>query len=153
MDRSILEGDPHSVMEGMTIAGYAIGAAEGYIYCRAEYPLAIARLKTAIAQAHEYGLLGENILGSGFSFDLKVKEGAGAFVCGEETALMASIEGRRGEPRPAAALPGRLGPVGQAHQRQQRQELRHGAPDHPEGRAVVQGHRHRRNRPARPSSP
>ena len=105
MDRSILEGDPHSVMEGMTIAGYAIGAAEGYIYCRAEYPLAIARLKTAIAQAHEYGLLGEDILGSGFSFDLKVKEGAGAFVCGEETALMASIEGKRGEPRPRPPFP------------------------------------------------
>jgi NADH:ubiquinone oxidoreductase subunit F (NADH-binding) len=105
MDRSILEGDPHSVMEGMTIAGYAIGAREGYVYCRAEYPLAIKRLKTAIAQAHEYGLLGENILGSGFSFDLKVKEGAGAFVCGEETALMASIEGKRGEPRPRPPFP------------------------------------------------
>jgi len=105
MDRSILEGDPHSVMEGMTIAAYAIGASEGYIYCRAEYPLAIARLKTAIAQAHEYGLLGENILGSGFSFELKVKEGAGAFVCGEETALMASIEGKRGEPRPRPPFP------------------------------------------------
>jgi NADH-quinone oxidoreductase subunit F len=105
MDRSILEGDPHSVMEGMTIAAYAIGAREGYVYCRAEYPLAIQRLKTAIAQAHEYGLLGENILGSGFSFDLKVKEGAGAFVCGEETALMASIEGKRGEPRPRPPFP------------------------------------------------
>ncbi len=105
MDRSILEGDPHSVMEGMTIAAYAIGAAEGYIYCRAEYPLAIARLKTAIAQAHAYGLLGEDILGSGFNFDLKVKEGAGAFVCGEETALMASIEGKRGEPRPRPPFP------------------------------------------------
>jgi NADH-quinone oxidoreductase subunit F len=105
MDRSILEGDPHSVMEGMTIAAYAIGAREGYIYCRAEYPLAIARLKTAIAQAKEYGLLGENILGSDFSFDLHVKEGAGAFVCGEETALMASIEGQRGEPRPRPPFP------------------------------------------------
>lgn len=105
MDRSILEGDPHSVMEGMTIAAYAIGAREGYIYCRAEYPLAIQRLKTAITQAHEYGLLGENILESGFSFDLKVKEGAGAFVCGEETALMASIEGKRGEPRPRPPFP------------------------------------------------
>ncbi len=105
MDRSILEGDPHAVMEGMSIAGYAIGAREGYIYCRAEYPLAIQRLKTAIAQAHEYGLLGENILESGFSFDLKVKEGAGAFVCGEETALMASIEGKRGEPRPRPPFP------------------------------------------------
>ena len=105
MDRSILEGDPHSLMEGMIIAGYAIGASQGYIYCRAEYPLAIQRLKTAIRQAHEYGLLGENILDSGFSFDLRVKEGAGAFVCGEETALMASIEGKRGEPRPRPPFP------------------------------------------------
>ncbi|MCX7708032.1 MAG: 4Fe-4S binding protein [Anaerolineae bacterium] len=105
MDRSILEGDPHSVIEGMIIAGYAVGAAEGYIYCRAEYPLAIARLKTAIAQAREYGLLGDNILGSGFSFDLRLKEGAGAFVCGEEMALIASIEGRRGEPRPKPPFP------------------------------------------------
>ena len=105
MDRSILEGDPHSVMEGMAIAGYAMGAHEGYIYCRAEYPLAIARLKTAIAQAEAYGVLGENILGSGFSFHLHVKEGAGAFVCGEETALIASIEGQRGEPRPRPPFP------------------------------------------------
>ncbi len=105
MDRSILEGDPHSVIEGMAIAGYAIGAPEGYIYCRAEYPLAIARLKTAIAQAHEYGLLGEHILGSDFSFDLHLKEGAGAFVCGEEMALIASVEGRRGEPRPKPPFP------------------------------------------------
>ncbi|MBM3135388.1 MAG: hydrogenase, partial [Chloroflexi bacterium] len=105
MDRSILEGDPHAVMEGMAIAAYAIGSSDGYIYCRAEYPLAIARLKTAIAQAHEYGVLGENILGSNFSFDLHLKEGAGAFVCGEETALMASIEGRRGEPRPRPPFP------------------------------------------------
>ncbi len=105
MDRSILEGDPHSVIEGMAIAAYAIGATEGYIYCRAEYPLAIARLKTAIAQAHEHGLLGESILGSTFSFDLHLKEGAGAFVCGEEMALIASIEGRRGEPRPKPPFP------------------------------------------------
>lgn len=105
MDRSVLEGDPHSVIEGMTIAAYAIGAQEGYIYCRAEYPLAIARLKKAIAQAHEHGLLGGNILGSGFSFELHIKEGAGAFVCGEETALIASIEGRRGEPRPRPPFP------------------------------------------------
>jgi NADH:ubiquinone oxidoreductase subunit F (NADH-binding) len=105
MDRSILEGDPHSLIEGMTIAAYAIGAAEGYIYCRAEYPLAIAHLKNAIAQATEYGLLGENILGTDFSFILHIKEGAGAFVCGEETALMASIEGRRGEPRPRPPFP------------------------------------------------
>jgi len=105
MDRSILEGDPHAVMEGMAIAAYAIGSSDGYIYCRAEYPLAIARLKTAIAQAHEYGLLGENILGSNFSFELHLKEGAGAFVCGEETALIASIEGRRGEPRQRPPFP------------------------------------------------
>ena len=105
MDRSILEGDPHSVLEGMTIAGYAIGAAAGYIYCRAEYPLAIQRLKTAIRQAHELGLLGQNILGSGFSYEIYLKEGAGAFVCGEETALMASIEGRRGEPKPKPPFP------------------------------------------------
>ncbi len=105
MDRSILEGDPHSLLEGMIIAAYAIGAREGYIYCRAEYPLAIAHLETALAQAREYGLLGENILGSDFSFDLHVYEGAGAFVCGEETALMGSIEGRRGEPRPRPPFP------------------------------------------------
>lgn len=105
MDRSILEGDPYAVLEGMTIAGYAIGAQEGYIYCRAEYPLAIVRLKNAIMQARQYGLMGENILGTDFTFDLKVKEGAGAFVCGEETALIASIEGKRGEPRPRPPFP------------------------------------------------
>ncbi len=105
MDRSIVEGDPHSLLEGMIIGGYAVGAKEGYIYCRAEYPLAIHRLKIAIAQAEEYGLLGDNILGSDFSFHLHVKEGAGAFVCGEETALLASIEGRRGEPRPRPPFP------------------------------------------------
>jgi len=105
MDRSVLEGDPHALLEGMIIAGYAIGAQEGYIYCRAEYPLAIDRLKIAITQAEELGLLGENILGSGVSFNLKIKEGAGAFVCGEETALIASIEGKRGEPRPRPPYP------------------------------------------------
>jgi len=105
MDRSVIEGDPHSVLEGMIICGYAIDAKEGYIYCRAEYPLAIRRLKVAIAQAEEYGLLGDRILGSDFSFHLCIKEGAGAFVCGEETALMASIEGRRGEPRPRPPFP------------------------------------------------
>jgi NADH-quinone oxidoreductase subunit F len=105
MDRSIIEGDPHSLLEGMAIAGYAIGARQGYVYCRAEYPLAVKRLHVAIDQAREYGLLGENILGSKFSFDLAVKEGAGAFVCGEETALLASIEGRRGEPRPRPPFP------------------------------------------------
>jgi NADH-quinone oxidoreductase subunit F len=105
MDRSILEGDPHSLLEGMTICGYAVGAKEGYIYCRAEYPLAIKRLKAAIVQAEEYGLLGDGILGTDFSFHLHIKEGAGAFVCGEETALLASIEGRRGEPRPRPPFP------------------------------------------------
>ena len=113
MDRSILEGDPHSVIEGMIIASYAIGAHQGYIYCRAEYPLAIKRLKLAISQCHDYGLLGDNILGSGHSFDLMLKEGAGAFVCGEETALMASIEGRRGEPRPRPPFPAVSGLWGQ----------------------------------------
>ncbi len=105
MDRSILEGDPHCVIEGMLIAAYAIGASEGYIYCRAEYPVAIQRIKIALKQAYEYGLLGQNILGTSFSFDLHLKEGAGAFVCGEETALIASIEGRRGEPRPRPPFP------------------------------------------------
>ena len=105
MDRSLLEGDPHAILEGMLIGAYAIGADEGYIYCRAEYPLAIKRLKTAIAQAEEAGLLGDNILGSNFSCHIHIKEGAGAFVCGEETALMASIEGRRGMPRPRPPFP------------------------------------------------
>ena len=105
MDRSLLEGDPHSLIEGMTVCGYAIGAGEGYIYCRAEYPLAIKRLNVAISQAEEYGLLGDNILNTDFSFHLHIKEGAGAFVCGEETALLASIEGRRGEPRPRPPFP------------------------------------------------
>ncbi len=100
MDRSILEGDPHTVLEAMTIAGYAVGAREGFIYVRAEYPIAVERLKIAISQAREKGLLGKNILGSNFSFDIDIRLGAGAFVCGEETALMASIEGKRGEPRP-----------------------------------------------------
>ena len=99
MDRSVLEGDPHSVLEGMMIAGYAIGATESYIYCRAEYPLAIRRLRNAIKQCEEKGFLGKNIFGSNFNFIIKIKEGAGAFVCGEETALMASIEGKRGVPR------------------------------------------------------
>ena len=99
MDRSILEGDPHSVIEGLVIGGYAIGATEGYIYVRAEYPIAIKRLEIAIRQAEERGFLGNNILGSDYSFHLHIKQGAGAFVCGEETALLASIEGRRGMPR------------------------------------------------------
>lgn len=105
MNRRVLESDPHSVIEGMIIAAYAIGAHQGYIYCRAEYPLAVKTLNIGIQQAREFGLLGEDILGSGFSFDLEVRQGAGAFVCGEETALMASIEGRRGEPRPRPPFP------------------------------------------------
>jgi NADH:ubiquinone oxidoreductase subunit F (NADH-binding)/(2Fe-2S) ferredoxin/NAD-dependent dihydropyrimidine dehydrogenase PreA subunit len=105
MDRSLLEGDPHAVLEGMCIAAYAIGAAHGYIYIRAEYPLAIHHLNVAIAQMRESGLLGENILDSGFSFDIIIKEGAGAFVCGEETALIASIEGERGMPRSRPPFP------------------------------------------------
>jgi NADH-quinone oxidoreductase subunit F len=105
MNRSLLEGDPHSVLEGMLIGGFALGAASGYVYCRAEYPLALERLRLALAQAQQYGLLGENILGSGLSFHIKIKEGAGAFVCGEETALIGSIEGRRGMPRPRPPFP------------------------------------------------
>ena len=105
MDRSLLEGDPHAVLEGMIIGAYAIGADEGYIYCRAEYPLAIKRLTQAIAQAEAAGLLGDNILGTKFSCHIHIKQGAGAFVCGEETALMASIEGRRGMPRPRPPFP------------------------------------------------
>ena len=105
MDRSILEGDPHAVLEAMAIAGYAIGSDEGYIYVRAEYPIAIRRLQIAIDQAHEYGLLGNDIFGTGFNFDIKLRFGAGAFVCGEETALMTSIEGNRGEPRPRPPFP------------------------------------------------
>ena len=105
MDRSILEGDPHAVLEAMAIAGYAIGASQGYIYVRAEYPIAVKRLEIAINQAREYGLLGENIFDSGFDFDIELRLGAGAFVCGEETALMTSIEGNRGEPRPRPPFP------------------------------------------------
>ncbi len=105
MDRSVLEGDPHAVLEAMAIAGYAIGASQGYIYVRAEYPIAVQRLKIAIGQAREYGLLGKDIFGSGFDFDIDLRLGAGAFVCGEETALMTSIEGNRGEPRPRPPFP------------------------------------------------
>jgi NADH-quinone oxidoreductase subunit F len=109
MDRSILESDPHSVLEGMVIAGYAVGSNEGYIYIRAEYPLAVQRLRLAIAQMEEQNYLGENILGSGFSFHIHIREGAGAFVCGEETALLASIEGKRGMPRPRPPYPAQEG--------------------------------------------
>ncbi|ERJ11092.1 NADH-quinone oxidoreductase subunit NuoF [Haloplasma contractile] len=109
MDRSVLEGDPHSVIEAMAIAGYAIGASKGYVYVRAEYPIAVKRLKIAIDQAREYGLLGTNILDTGFGFDLDIRLGAGAFVCGEETALIESIEGKRGMPRPRPPFPAQKG--------------------------------------------
>ncbi len=109
MDRSVLEADPHSVLEGMVIAAKAIASHQGYIYCRTEYPLAIHRLNVAIAQAREYGLLGKDILGTGFDFDIEIYEGAGAFVCGEETALMRSIEGKRGMPRPRPPFPAQKG--------------------------------------------
>ena len=105
MDRSILEGDPHAILEAMAIAGYAIGANQGYIYVRAEYPIAVDRLKIALSQARDYGVLGKNIFGSGFDFDIDLRLGAGAFVCGEETALMTSIEGNRGEPHPRPPFP------------------------------------------------
>ena len=113
MDRSVLEGDPHCVLEAMTIAGYAVGASEGYVYVRAEYPIAVERLELAIKQAREYGLLGKNILGSGFDFDIHVRLGAGAFVCGEETALLQSTEGKRGEPRQRPPFPAVKGLFGQ----------------------------------------
>ncbi len=109
MDRALLEGDPHAVLEGMLIGAYAIGATHGYVYCRAEYPLAIQRLEKALKQMEEYGLIGDNILGSDFGFHIGIKEGAGAFVCGEETALMMSIEGKRGMPRPRPPFPATSG--------------------------------------------
>jgi NADH-quinone oxidoreductase subunit F len=109
MDRSVLEGDPHKLVEGMTIAGYAVGASRGYVYVRAEYPLAVKRIRNAIKQAREMNLLGENILGKDFSFDIEVRLGAGAFVCGEETALLNSIMGQRGEPRPRPPFPASSG--------------------------------------------
>ncbi len=112
MDRSVLEGDPHSVIEAMSIAGYAIGASMGYVYVRAEYPIAVKRLQIAIDQAKEYGLLGKGIFGTDFEFDIEIRLGAGAFVCGEETALMESIEGRRGEPRPKPPFPANKGLFG-----------------------------------------
>ena len=105
MDRSILEGDPHALIEAMAIAGYAIGSDQGYVYVRAEYPIAVKRLEIALKQAREYGLLGKDIFGTGFNFDIELRLGAGAFVCGEETALMTSIEGKRGEPRPRPPVP------------------------------------------------
>ena len=113
MDRSVLEGDPHTILEAMTIAGYAVGAHQGYIYVRAEYPIAVKRLELAISQAREYGLLGDDIMGTGFSFDIEIRYGAGAFVCGEETALIHSMEGKRGEPTVKPPFPSESGYKGQ----------------------------------------
>ena len=145
MDRSILEGDPHAVLEAMAIAGYTIGASQGYVYVRAEYPIAVERLEIAIKQAREYGLLGKDIFGTGFNFDVEIRLGAGAFVCGEETALMTSIEGKRGEPRPI--LLHRYGDV-QGHQglraRRQDHERRSGGSSH--GNNASRDHRGDRRR-------
>jgi hypothetical protein len=124
MDRSIMEGDPHRMIEGMMIAAYACGAREGYIYVRAEYPMAVSRLKAAIAQAEETGLLGDNILGTGFSFRIHINRGAGAFVCGEGSALTASIEGSAACRASQAAAHGRARPVRQADCPQQRRNVR-----------------------------
>ena len=137
MDRSVLESDPHRVLEGMAIAAYAVGAQKGYIYVRAEYPLAVKRLKTAIRQAERLGLLGNNICGTRFSFHIEMRLGAGAFVCGEETALIASIEGKRGTPRPRPPYPARNRAVGLPDADQQRRDLRQHRADHPQRRRVV----------------
>ena len=120
MDRSVLESDPHRVLEGMILAAYAIGASKGYIYLRAEYPLAIEHFQKAIQQAKKCGLLGKNILNSGFSLTIKIKKGAGAFVCGEETALINSIEGKRGMPKPRPPLPRNQRPIWKTYYNQQR---------------------------------
>ena len=139
----VLESDPHRVLEGMAIAAYAVGASQGYIYVRAEYPLAIKRLKTAIQQAERLGLLGSDIFGTRFNFHVDIRIGAGAFVCGEETALIASIEGKRGTPRPRPPYPGRVRPVGLPDPHQQRRDLRQRPADHPQRRRLVRRHRHR----------
>ena len=143
MDRSVLESDPHSVLEGMAISAYAVGADQGFIYVRAEYPLAISRLQTAIRQAKRVGLLGMGVFESPFNFNIDIRIGAGAFVCGEETALMASVEGKRGTPRPRPALSGRERPLGLPDPDQQRGDLRQRSGHHPARRGVVRRHRHR----------
>ena len=130
-----MEGDPHRMIEGMMIAAYAVRAENGYIYVRAEYPMSVARLRNAIAQLEERGLLGDNILGSDFSFHMHINRGAGAFVCGEGSALTASIEGSRGMPR--APQNRRKGPVGEAHGAEQRGNLRQRPQDHSAGRGLV----------------
>ena len=152
MDRSTLEGDPHSLVEGMIIAGYAIGAQAGYIYCRAEYPLAIRRLEIALEQARELRPAGREHPGLRFQLRHLIKEGAGAFVCGEETALMASIQGERGQPWPRPPYPAVAGLWGAAQQRQQRQDLRLHARILRFGRSWFSEAAAPRAAPARPSS-
>ena len=129
MDRSVLEGNPHEVLEGMIIAAFAVGAHDGYVYVRHEYQFAVERLRHAVAQALDRHLLGRGILGTRFAFDVHITEGAGAFVCGEETALIASIEGRRGMPRTRPPYPASRGPVRPTHHHQQRRDLRERAVD------------------------
>ena len=142
MDRSVLESDPHRVLEGMAIAAYAVGADQGFIYVRAEYPLAISRLQTAIKQAKQLGLLGSGIFESPFNFNIDIRIGAGAFVCGEETALMASIEGKRGTPRPRPPFPAESGLWGCPTLINNVETFANIAADHPQGRGVVRRHRH-----------
>ncbi len=142
MDRAVMEGDPHAVIEGMLIGAYAIGARQGYIYVRHEYPLAVKRLKIAIDQAREFGFLGDEHPPLQFSFDIKINQGAGAFVCGEETALMSSIEGFIGEPIPRPPYPAQAGLFGLAHHHQQRGDLGQRAGNHQHGAGVVRGPGH-----------
>ena len=149
MDRAVLEGDPYRVLEGLAIAAYAVGARHGYIYCRAEYPLAIERLETAIARLREAGLLGDNILDSQFAFDVRIKPGAGAFVCGEETAIIASIEGRRGMPRPRPPYPAERGLYGKPTVLNNVETLANVPCILDRGRRVVFRHRRRRLRAPR----
>ena len=143
MNRNEIESDPHALLEGMMIAGYVTGAPKGILYVRAEYPLAVLRLEHAIEQARAYGVLGDNVLGRGFKFDLELVEGAGAFVCGEETALIASLEGQAGRPAPAAALPGAEGTPGKADEHQQRRDLVQRRPHRLEGPGLVHRDRQR----------
>ena len=143
MDRSVLESDPHSVLEGMAIAAYAVGANQGFIYVRAEYSLAISRLLTALRQAKQHGLLGSGIFESPFNFNIDLRIGAGAFVCGEETALMSSVEGKRGSPRPRPPLPGRERPLELPHAHQQRRNPRQRPAHYSQRGRLVRQHRHR----------
>ena len=146
MNRNEIESDPHALLEGMIIGGYVMGATHGIVYVRAEYPLAVHRLNRAVEQAREYGLLGNNILGRPFNFDIELVEGAGAFVCGEETALIASLEGEAGRPAPAASVPRAERSVGQAQQHQQRRNLVQHRAHHYQGAGVVYRDRQRQER-------